>query len=57
MKTKCSACGEEKELYCFNGKDGRFYVDIQGKVILRIKSTESLYVICIRCAKYLGMIE
>lgn len=57
MDLKCCACGKEQQIKHIEGKDKRFYVDIQGKLLLRIKSAFSIYVLCEDCAKKLSIID
>lgn len=51
MNVKCMVCGKEYTIDYLTGKDGRFYVDIQGKVFLRIRDLTNLRIICNDCAK------
>lgn len=57
MDLKCCVCGKEQQIKHIEGKDKRFYVDIQGKLLLRIKSAFSIYVLCEDCAKKLSIID
>jgi hypothetical protein len=57
MNFRCCVCGKDVNIDCIKGKDKRFYVDIQSKIFLRLRNSESLYVICKDCVEYLNIID
>ena len=51
----CYLCGKEETLQYIKAEDGRFYIDIQGKVFLRVKNLETLRILCKSCAEKLKL--
>lgn len=57
MIVRCYVCGTEERIEYIKGSDGRLYIEIQSKVLFRIRTPEYLCVICKDCAKYLDVVR
>lgn len=55
MILRCYVCGKEEQVDHIKGKDGRLYIEIQSKLLFRVKYPEYLCVVCMDCAKFLNI--
>ena len=55
MILRCYSCGKEVEIDHVESNDKRLYIEIQSKLLFRVKYPEYLCIICMDCVNYLGI--